>query len=103
MYTHPYSGFKPNFRSELEVKLTDWLYAQGSQRPEPQSDMCNTDLTNMFYIRKSDNCQNRRKVSNTTVSRNYRKLIKMEFIEKRNDEYRISDSIIRYALLEEGI
>ncbi|WP_229571859.1 hypothetical protein [Saccharolobus caldissimus] len=52
MYTHPYSGFLPNFQSELEeAKLTDGLQAQGSQRPTPQSDLCNTDLTNMFYIR----------------------------------------------------
>ncbi|ACP47726.1 hypothetical protein YN1551_0584 [Sulfolobus islandicus Y.N.15.51] len=53
MYIHPYSGFKPNFRSELEVKLTVELYAQGSQRSTPQSDLYYTDLTNMFYIRKS--------------------------------------------------
>ncbi|QXJ32401.1 transposase [Saccharolobus shibatae] len=44
-----------------------------------------------------------RKVSNTTVSRDLKKLIKMGFIEKRNDEYRIPDPIIRYALLEEDI
>ena len=53
VYIHPYSGFKPNFRSELEVKLTVELYAQGSQRSTPQSDLYYTDLTNMFYIRKS--------------------------------------------------
>ncbi|MBB5255240.1 hypothetical protein HNQ62_003015, partial [Sulfurisphaera ohwakuensis] len=31
----------------------DGLQAQGSQRPTPQSDLYYTDLTNMFYIRKT--------------------------------------------------
>ncbi|SAI85375.1 hypothetical protein [Saccharolobus solfataricus] len=42
-----------------------------------------------------------RKISNTTLSRDLRKLMKMGFIEKENDEYRIPDPITRYTLLKD--
>jgi hypothetical protein len=47
---YPYSCFLPNFQLE-EVKLTDG--ALGPKRPTSQSDLYYTELTNMFYIRKS--------------------------------------------------
>lgn len=45
--------------------------------------------------------QTGRRVTNTTISRDLKNLIKMGFVEKEGNEYKISDPIIRYTVLEE--
>ncbi|MEM0373295.1 MAG: ATP-binding protein [Sulfolobaceae archaeon] len=42
-----------------------------------------------------------KRVSNTTISRDLKNLIKMGFVEKEGEEYRLTDPIIRYTVLEE--
>ncbi len=42
-----------------------------------------------------------KKIANATISRDIQNLIKMGFIEKENNEYKISDPIVRYTVLEE--
>ncbi|MFP3287718.1 MAG: hypothetical protein RXP86_10705, partial [Acidilobus sp.] len=41
-----------------------------------------------------------RRVTNATIARDLRNLVKMGFIEKVNDEYRVADPIVRYAVLK---
>jgi len=41
-----------------------------------------------------------RKVTNATIARDLRNLVKMGFIEKVNDEYRVADPIVRYTVLK---
>jgi len=42
-----------------------------------------------------------KKVTNATISRDLRNLMKMGFVEKEGNEYRIADPIVKYAVLEE--
>jgi AAA+ ATPase superfamily predicted ATPase len=42
-----------------------------------------------------------KRVTNATISRDLKNLIKMGFIEKEGNEYKITDPIVKYALLEE--
>jgi AAA+ ATPase superfamily predicted ATPase len=41
-----------------------------------------------------------KKLTNATISRDLKNLVKMGFIEKEGNEYKIADPLVRYAILK---